>query len=216
MKVFFWKKERQVRQDVEDYLKDTEGCVDAFARGIDTFLSQGICPQFEELVEEAHRFEGSSDARRRSIEASMYDRALIPESRGDVLGMLEAIDLVPNQCESVLYQLWTENTEIPEEYLDRFKEIVVPNVRAHELLCRAMRGLFSNAKGIPELAVQVSGMEAESDQLERSLIRDIFGSDLQKADKILLRDLAIRIGEISDRAENAMDRLAIVAAKRQS
>ena len=59
-------------------------------------------------------------------------------------------------------------------------------------------------------------MEAESDQLERSLIRDIFGSDLQKADKILLRDLAIRIGEISDRAENAMDRLAIVAAKRQS
>jgi len=214
--VFFWKKEQKVREDVEAYLKDTEACVEAFARGVEVFLSQGICPQFEKCVEEAHGFEGSSDAKRRDIEASMYNKALIPESRGDVLGMLESIDLVPNQCESVLYQLWTENTEILAEYVERFRQIVTPNVESHGLLCEAMRCLFSDQDEIRSLAVEVSAKEAESDHLERELIKEIFASEMDKADKILLRDLAIRIGEISDRAENAMDRLAIVAAKRQS
>jgi predicted phosphate transport protein (TIGR00153 family) len=214
--MFFWKKERQVRQDVEDYLAETEWCADAFVEGMDAYLSQGPGERFDAAVEEAHRRENAADRKRRQIEASMYDKALIPESRGDVLGMLEAIDLVPNQYESVLYQIWTENPDVPAEYVERYRQLVSPNVEAHRLLCRAMRALFVGAKEIRDLAGQVSHKEAESDRLERMLIKEVFASPMDKADKILLRGLAIRIGEISDRAENAMDRLVIVAAKRQS
>ena len=214
--MFFWKKERQVRQEIDDYLAETERCAEAFQQGIEIFLANGVCEQFEELVQQTHRHEGTADAKRRGIEASMYHKALIPESRGDVLGMLEAIDLVPNQCESVLYQIWTENPEVPQIYAERFRQIVGPNVQAHVLLCRGMRDLFAGARRVRDLAQDVYENERASDRLERALIREIFASDIDKADKILLRELVIRIGEISDRAENAMDRLVLVSAKRQS
>ncbi|MEK0368345.1 MAG: DUF47 family protein, partial [Nitrosopumilus sp.] len=45
---------------------------------------------------------------RREIEISLYEKALIPESRGDILGLLEAVDRIPNKAESVAFQMQTE------------------------------------------------------------------------------------------------------------
>ena len=42
---------------------------------------------------------------RREIEVMMYSKALFPESRGDILTLLETIDRVPNQAEAVVRML---------------------------------------------------------------------------------------------------------------
>ena len=107
--MFFWKKERQVAQAVEEYLRQTEQCLETFARAFEAYFSEHLGERFEQFVEQTHRYERAADDQRRDIESTMYDKALIPESRGDVLGMVEALDLVPNKCESVLYQVWTQN-----------------------------------------------------------------------------------------------------------
>jgi len=214
--MLFWKKERQVQRDVQEYLQAADQCVEGFRQAAEAYLAEGITQRFEQLVEQVHSLEHVADQERRQIEASMYDKALIPESRGDVLGMLEALDLVPNQCSSVLYQIWTQNISMPEQFRDRFLRLVAPNVEAWGLLSEAMRELFGDARRIRQLAPAVAAKEAEGDQLERGLIREIFASDIDKADKIILKELALRIGDISDRAEDAADRLVIVAAKRQS
>ena len=56
--------------------------------------------------------------------------------------------------------------------------------------------------------------EKEADHIERGLIQAVFAGPLDKADKILLKELFLQIGDLSDRAENAGDRLRIIAVKR--
>jgi len=214
--MFFWKKERQVERNIEEYLAETERCLEAFDEAFEAYFSDGLCQKTEQLVEKVHQHEHSADIERREIESDMYGKALIPESRGDILGMLEALDLVPNQCESVLYQIWTQSLLIPDQFVEKVRQLVRVNIDSYGVLCQTMRDLFGKVKRIHQGAVRVTEKEAESDQIERTLIREIFQSDLEKADKILLKELVLQIGSISDRAENAADRLRNIAVKRQS
>ena len=216
MSMFFWKKERQVEQTIEDYVRQTEQCVSVFAEAFEVYFAEGLGERFEQLVEQAHVHEHAADAKRRDIEATMYGKALIPESRGDILGMLEALDLVPNKCESVLYQVWMQAMVVPEQFVDGLKTLIRVNVESHQWLCQAMRDLFGKVGQIAEGVDRVTQAEGASDRAERELIRAIFSSDLDKADKILLKELVLEIGSISDRAENAADRLRNIAVKRQS
>ncbi len=215
--MFFWQKERQVELVIEEYLKETENCVAACGEAFDVYLKEGLSKNFEELVEKTHHFENRADDRRREIEEAMYAKALIPESRGDILGMLEALDLVPNKCESVLYQVWLQSLIVPEEYGQQINELVHINLDTYALLCHTMRDLFGQVKQVGDGANAVSEKEGQSDIIERSLIKKVFDdSSMDKADKILLKELLLEIGAISDRAENAADRLRVIAVKRQS
>ena len=214
--MFFWRKERQVQQAIEDYLVETEHCVSGFAEAMETYLDQGLGKPFEALVEKVHLRERAADDRRRAIETQMYDKALIPESRGDILGMLEALDLIPNQCESVLYQIWTQKLVMPSQFIDTFRDLVLINIDSYRETCHAMRDLLSKIHRIVDRTETITDKEAMSDDTERTLIRAIFDAEIDKADKILFKELVLEIGSISDRAENAADRLRNIAAKRQS
>ena len=214
--MFFWKKERQVEQTIEDYLQETEWCVSSFGEAFEVYFEEGLNKNFEQLVEKTHRHEQAADDKRRDLETTMYDQALIPESRGDILGMVEALDLVPNKCESVLYQVWTQNMTVPGQFTEQFKALVRVNVGSYDVLCQTMRDLFRPARKVSTGAGRVSETEAQSDAIERLLIKAIFNSDMDVGEKILLKELVLEIGAISDRAENAADRLRIIAVKRRS
>ncbi|MHC4295281.1 MAG: DUF47 domain-containing protein, partial [Planctomycetota bacterium] len=149
-------------------------------------------------------------------ETAMYDKALIPESRGDVLGMLEAIDLVPNKCESVLHQIYLQSMIVPEQFAERLQQLIRSNIESHSLLTQTVRNLFERVKRVGEGAARVSQQEAYSDIIEQQLIKAIFDSEMDTGEKLLLKELVLEIGSISDRAENAADRLRVIAVKRQS
>jgi predicted phosphate transport protein (TIGR00153 family) len=215
--MFFWQKEKMIGQAIEDYLHQTESCVATCREAFEVYFNEGLSKRFGELVEETSRFENMADDRRRAIEEAMYSNALIPESRGDILGMLEALDLVPNKCESVLYQVSLQSIIVPPQFVPQVRELVYKNLDCYDLLCQTMRHLFTNVKQVGTGAEQVSRKEGESDIIERGLIKAIFDTpSIDKADKILLKELMLEIGAISDRAENAADRLRIIAVKRQS
>ena len=214
--MILWKKQKEIEQAVEDYLTETENCLTAFVEAMETYFAESLSAHFEQQIEKTHRHESQADDKRREIEYAMYNRALIPESRGDILGMLEAIDLVPNKCESVLYQIWFQNMSIPQEYTDKLKRLVQVNKESSELLCQAVRNIFSDIEQTLPAIDLVGEKESESDRIERMLIKDIFSSPGDKADKILLKEVILEIGAISDRSENAADRMRIVAVKRKA
>ncbi len=214
--MIFWKKQKEMETSVEEYLAEKQKCLASFAQAIEAYFADGLGGGFEELVEKTHRLETAADAKRREIEDAMYGRALIPAARGDILGMLEAIDLVPNKAESVLHQIWLQSMTVPAEYAEDVKSLAKVNVESFDLLCDAMRHLFTDITQVLPAVAKVCDKEGESDVIERRLIKSIFDSPGDKADKILLKELVLEIGAISDRAENASDRLRIVAIKQQT
>jgi len=212
--MIFWKKQREIEEAVKRYLDETKQCLTAFGEAFDVFFAEGLSDRFEQMVRKTSSHETRADDMRRAIEGTMYNKALIPESRGDILGLLEAIDLVPNKCESVLYQVWGQNMSVPAEYTEEMKGLIRVNIESYDLLCRAAGCVFGKLAQVPPIVDLVLAKESESDTIERRLIKSLFDSPGDKAEKILLKELVLEIGAISDRAENAADRIRIVAIKR--
>ena len=212
---FFWKKQKAIEDMLRKYILETDTCAEDFLKSFKHYLSGGEDEQFEQLVMAAHTHESRADDTRRDIERELYSKALLPESRGDFLGALEAFDQILNKMESVLYQILLERIGLKEEYGDELARLVNINLEAYHITRDTFMSLFEDLKQAPEHAKKVDAKESESDRIERSLIKKIFASSLDGTDKILLKDLVLEIGAISDLAEDVADRIALIALKRQ-
>ena len=209
-----WKKEKSIIDKIKTYLDQVDRCRDGFRVCIEKLITE---PQSEEnaaIVEEVHRSESRADDLRRSIEFQLYERALIPESRGDVLGLIETLDAIPGMFQSLCYQLLLERITFPDQFRERYLHLVDVNIKAYDLVRQAVVGLFYS-NDVKEQTDLVDAVESDSDHIERSLIRDIFSSKLEKADKILLKEIVVNTGDISDQAETVKDRLALAIIKRK-
>ncbi len=209
-----WKKEQSIIDKIEGYLDQVDTCRNHFRKCIEKLLLEPDNDENQIIVEEVHRSESKADDLRRDIELQLYQRALIPESRGDVLGLLETMDAIPGMFQSLCYQFLLERIVIPEQFRERYLHLVEVNIKSYDLVRQAVLGLFYK-KEVKELTDLVDTVESDSDRIERDLIRDIFSGKLDKADKILLKEIVINTGDISDLAEKVKDRLNLAIVKRR-
>lgn len=170
----------------------------------------------EEYIEGVHYEEAKADDIRRDIERHLYEKALIPESRGDVLGMIETIDSIPNTFESLVSQIYLQQVTIPEEFRDQFSALVQVNVDSYNILRNGLRDFFYTTRNPLDNIHSIDEKESESDFIERTLISAIFQNDMEKADKILLKEIVVNVGNVSDLAEISADRLSLAVLKRRT
>ncbi len=211
---FFWKKEQSIIDKIGLYLDQINTAQDLFRRSMEELIMTEWDGKSEESVELVHRAESRADDLRRAIELELYRKALIPESRGDVLGLLESIDKIPGMFESLCYQMSLQKILIPKDFRERFLQLIDVNLAAWELLKEAVLGLFYS-RDVKENIDEIDNKESESDRVERGLIKDIFECSLDKADKILLKEIVVNIGNISDLAQATTDRLNLAIVKRR-
>ncbi|NIW24204.1 MAG: DUF47 family protein, partial [Gammaproteobacteria bacterium] len=55
-----------------------------------------------DLANPVHEFESAADDMRRAIELELYSGKLLPQSRADLLALIEAIDSIPNTAENIV------------------------------------------------------------------------------------------------------------------
>jgi len=209
-----WKKEQSIIDKIKGYLDQVDTCRNHFRKCIEKLLLEPDDDENQAILEEVHRAESKADDLRRNIELQLYQRALIPESRGDVLGLLETMDAIPGMFQSLCYQFLLEKIVVPEQFRERYLHLVDVNLKSYDLVRQAVLGLFYKQE-VKELTDLVDAVESDSDRIERDLIRDIFSSKLDKADKILLKEIVINTGDISDQAEIVKDRLILAIVKRR-
>ena len=85
-----------------------------FQLGVRDYLG-GNWENFQERLEAIGKLENIADDIRRKVENQLYTHSLIPEHRGDVLGLLETMDDVIDTAKSALVQFSTEKPEILPE-----------------------------------------------------------------------------------------------------
>ena len=179
-----------------------------------SFVQDGDRKRLAEGFVRVHDAEGLADDVRREIEVLMYSKALFPESRGDILGLIEAMDKVPNNCEAAVRMILNQHIPLPPEFTEGILAMVDASSRCVTELVNAVRHLFSNFVQATAYVGKVDELESEVDHIEEDLIDRIFSGNEQGYIKILLRDLVRKISSISDQAENAGDRIRIMVAKR--
>lgn len=210
----FANKQKQIESRISLYCKEVIDCLEACRRSFRQYLEDANRDTLREAFIEVHKAESLADDKRREIEVMMYTKAIFPESRGDILGLLETMDRMPNQAESAVRMALTQHVTVPEAYAAQILELVDVCCRSVTATIEAVQMLFTDYTSATVAIGKIDELESEADRMEADIIGRLFSSEMDGIDKLLLRDLVKHIGSISDRAENVGDRLRIVVAKR--
>ncbi len=205
---------RRIHQGILDYLEVVDKCLDTFEEAVHLYLEEGFSSKFEDMDKKTHSYESAADDKRREIELTMYGRALLPESRGDILGLLESYDKLPGTSEGLLAILLVEKPKIPQWLKEDFVSLLDINRRAAAKSKEAMIALMEH-EHVKALTDEVDSIESESDKLQMAMLHKVFDSDLELSHKYQMKSLISKLGSLSDRCEDVANRIEIVAVKRK-
>ena len=212
---FLFKKEQQIEQLIYRYLDNLKMAQENFQNALNVYFEKGHSEDFDFLIEQTHKVESKADDIRNEIETMMYAKALIPDSRGDILGLLEAIDQIPGLFELILYMIQTQRLSIPDFLILDINELIRGSLGCCDLLIKQMEALFRMSEDIKSLVFTIDENESHCDHIERRIITKIFDSDLEPFQKLQLKEMIIQIGEISDQAHRVSRRVYIISIKRR-
>lgn len=170
--------------------------------------------EVEDLTTKISDLESACDKLRRTTERKIYQETLIPEQRGDVLGMLENLDKIPGQLQGNAHRINTEKPDIHEELHDDFNSLVQNNSTCVKLLISGSKQFFIDPKKTIEDCLLVSKHESTGDKISTKLKNAIFdNNNLDLSQKMHLRYFVEIVDEVANLAEDVADRLIISSVK---
>ena len=213
-KIRIFGRTKALEDELGDFLDKISTSALIFKHAIDIYLRDGATDEFNEKLAHVNSMESEADHLRRDIERQLYAHTLIPESRGDVLGLIENLDNIINMLEGALWNFSIETPEIREEFHADFKTLTEMSVLAVEHLVTASRAFFVNVEDANNHTHKVMFYEKETDKISTKLKRAIFASDLDLAHKAHVRNFVEHVDNVADASEDVADRLAIYIIKR--
>jgi predicted phosphate transport protein (TIGR00153 family) len=213
MMAILFKPTKQLESQIEEFLNSvSEGAI-VFEQGIKCYIEDDS-ENFSAYLKKIHDLEHKADNLRRTIENMLYTHTLIPEHRGDVLALLENTDNVIDTMKETLDQFDIESPDIPPELEKDFFNLTSASIKAAETLVHATRAFFVEARAVKDHLHKVLFFENEADRIGNNLKRKVFKMEMDLSRKFHLRYFALHIQNVSDRAEEVADRLAIYTIKR--
>jgi uncharacterized protein len=212
---FLFKKEHQLESLIYQYLENMSRTQEHFVKAMETYFQEGICGEFAFLIEQTHKFESKADEIRDEVNFLMYSRALIPESREDIMLLIEQVEIIPRIFELILHLIRTQKIKLPEFITLDVKDLIRISVESCQLMVKQIELMLKNRQGIRALVSTIDHYESHCDHIERSLMVKVFDSSLDKVDKLQLKELIIALGEISDQADRVSKRVNILTLKRR-
>jgi len=211
--VTLFSKTKELEIQTDEFCDKVAEGVLSFKLGITRYLD-GDQEAFEEKKQQVSSLESRGDELRREIQRRLYLETLIPESRADVLLLLENTDHILNACESTMWQFSIEKPDISPDLAKQFASLVDAVGEAVSVLVGALRAFFHGSPTISDHMHKVIFFETEADKISHRLMRAVFDGDLELAHKNQLRHFVLHMDDIADIAEDVADNLAIFALKR--
>jgi predicted phosphate transport protein (TIGR00153 family) len=212
--MFAFGKNKELRKKLDEYLLELNESMSRFNEALEYLLANEIDEHFKTLAKKMHQHESRADDIRREIERYMFHKSLLPETREDLLNIIEMIDKIPNEGQAVLNDFLIQKTELFEPIKKNFLELMKDSIETFNNTLEAFKNCFDKGDMIDRLSQIVDNNESLGDSLEREMIKTIFDSDIDKAEKIIQRDFVIKLGNICDLCESSMDKIVVASIKR--
>lgn len=212
MEIFFSKTNSLIKQ-IDQFLESISQGNLLFREGVNHYLA-GEDDHFQTKLKHLDDKEAMADNLRRDAENQLYAHSLIPQSRGDVLALLENMDYVIDTCKKTLTQFDIEKPEIDESLQKDFLLLTEACTNCAEMIVLSTGAFFRNISNVKDHLHKVYHYEKEADRLSGNLKRKIFAQGWDLSRKIHLSSFTNNIEKISDRAQQVADRLSIYTIKR--
>ena len=203
-----------IEKEIDHFLDLASNSGLIFIQGMNAYLANDL-EGFGGYLTQNINTEKQADTLRRSIEDLLYRKTLIPESRGDVLKLIERMDALLGQFKGVMFRIEIERPIIHVMFHDDLKNLNNCAVQSVEAMTLSLRAYFKDISQVADHMHKVIFWETESDKASTKLQKAIFRNEKLGLDtKMQLRDLVKHIDRIADQAEDMADSLAIFVIKR--
>lgn len=203
-----------IEEEINAFLDQVSQSGLLFRKGVRAFL-EGKYPCFEKALADISDIEHRGDALKRSIIEHLHTKTLIPESRGDVLELLESMDSLLDRFKGALWRFEIERPGIDSAFTGDFSDLADGVVEAVEAMVSSCRAFFTDTAHVRDHLHKVSFWETECDQISVRLRTALFRKEgMRLSHRMHLSDLVRHMEKISDRAEDAADRMSVYVIKR--
>ncbi|MFW2368891.1 MAG: DUF47 domain-containing protein [Desulforhopalus sp.] len=203
-----------IEKQIEEFLNQVSRSGLIFRQGCEYYFS-GRREDFSRKMEEIAACEHTGDDLKRLINEHLYTKTLIPESRGDVMELLESLDSLLDRFKGALWRFEIEQPDLSEEYHDDFRQLVSSVIEANEAIVLSCRSFFTDISSVSSHLHKVSYWESECDKISSKLQTSIFrNKELRLSHQRQQQDFARHLDKIADRAEDIADKLNIYVIKR--
>ena len=206
---------RSLENQIDEFLDKVSEAGMVFGRAVRVYLNQGPSKEFDAFLNQVANLERRGDELRRTIEAELYVRTLIPDLRADVLALLEGMDHLSNVYEGDLFRISIQSPDIPEAFHAGYMELTETVVSCVDAVVLAARAFFRDIDAVRDHCSKTIFLESEADKIGTKLQRAIFASALPLERKMHLRYFVERIDELANSAEDVADALQIYTIKRR-
>ena len=205
---------KKLEKEIDDFVDILSEVGLVFKSIIPTYLNYSANEKFEEMVDRVKEMESKADKITKEVEHTLYEETLIPDSRSDVLRLLEHLDEVIGLYQGNCYHFSIQKPNFPKEFHQDLIALTENVVNCVESLCLTVRSFFRDIQSVRDNAHKVTFYEKESDIKFSALARKIFDSELSLDKKMHLRYFVEKIDRICDQAEDIADEIQIYAIKR--
>ena len=211
----FYKKEKEVIEEVIKHIDKVEQCLQAATKTVRAYLKDDI-KEAKLLAREARELESQADLIEYGMRDKLYLGAYMPLIREDIYKLVESVDRVANAAEACCDFFLNQRPMIPETLNSQFLDVAEKSMGIVEPLKESVLGFLKgkfSMEAVREYGTKVGLAESAVDKMEWDLTKGIFTSSLEFSQKIHLKMCLETIVEISDRAEDAADQLALASLK---
>lgn len=200
--------------EIDEYIDKVAEAVMVLEQTTLHYAQAGADEQLEERWEQIRAIEDRADALRRGIANVMYSEMLMPDTRGDVLGLLDEVDTTLDDCTHLVAALLIERPEVLPEFNDGFRSIVSEAIKAVQAMLQAARAYFKDPNSVRDHVHRISFHNKEATAIVLRVGKAIFDSDLPLERKRQFTDRIVMVRELASHAEDIGDQVAIFAVKR--
>ena len=203
-----------IEEEIDSFLDLVSESGLLFTQGVNNYV-KGNNSEFERLLDQIVKTERNADQLRRSIEDLDGHDKIHPESRGDVLRIIENMDSLLGKFMGAMWRLQIEQPAINDIFADDLLALTNVVVKSVETVTLSVRAYFKDISSVADHLHKVSFWETEADKAATNIQMQVFRhEEYTLCQKMQMRDLVCHIEDISDQAEDMADSLAIFVIKR--
>lgn len=208
------KKEKHIVENIKRHVDLVVETVKEFVSAL-IYRLDGDIEQSKHYTKLIHKREKEADSCMREINKEMFQGAFMPSVREVLFIALDFIDKVANESEKGGDFLTLIDPDVPDLIKENLKKMAKLTLLCADKLKDGVYNLFENIQVVFDDTREIENLEGEVDKYVWKSIEAVFKKidGLKFSRKMMLRELILRVNSITNRMEDASDRLDIIALK---
>ena len=207
-------KTRAVEIAIDEFLDAVSEAGILFGLTVEEYVENGLNEECMRQQQRVRELEHNCDDLRRGIETVLLTQMLIPESRGDVLRLIDLLDGLMDRIKRELLSMTIEAPHLPESLHADLRRLVKSICACIDATVMASRAFFVDPRAVRDHVHKIGIFESEADSAAIRMKQKIFGSERDLAEKMMLRDFINSLDRLADQAEDVGDQLSIFSLRR--